>query len=547
VVDKIFIGVKGVKEKEIYDVDISDVNQEGQGIGRINGFVVFVGGVLPGEKVKIEITKLDKSYATGRIIKIIKSSIDRIEPFCNSYRKCGGCGFQHMSYEAQLKWKKSIVENALKRIGGLGGRDGQGEKGEQGGLGGQGEIEVNNTIGMAVPFKYRNKAQFPVGYLSKTQEAGKLGTLSIEEAARTGASGNTTEAITAGFYSARSHDIIDIGVCGIHDDYANKVKDIVKEFLNEKRITVYSEKTGKGLVRHIVTRTGTVTDEVMVVLVINGNEFPSMNELISRLCQELPIIKSIVLNVNTRKTNVIFGDKNIIVYGDGYITDYIDKYKFKLSPLSFYQVNHMQAEVLYAKTLEYAGLTGTETVFDLYCGVGTISLYVSQQAKKVYGVEVVGAAIADAKANAKANGINNVEFIEGKAEEVIPRLYKKGITADVVIVDPPRKGCDQHLLDTILKMVPTRIIYVSCNPTTLARDLKYLCANGKSKETREEEPGVPEVGKVAGAETGSRYPTYTIQEVQPVDMFPWTGHVETVVLLTHKKADSHIEIMMEFN
>ena len=320
---------------------------------------------------------------------------------------------------------------------------------------------------MEEPFRYRNKAQYPVGM--------KEGEVQI------------------GFYAKRSHDIIEGQACGIQHKLADKVKTIVKKYIIENNVSVYDETTGKGLVRHVMTRVGFKTGEVMVVLVLNGENLPKKDVLIDALISEVPEIKSIVVNVNREKTNVILGNKNIVIYGKGSITDYIGKYKFNISPNSFFQVNPVQTEVLYNKVLEYAGLTQNEVVFDLYCGIGTISLFLSRKAKKVYGIEVVEEAIEDAKENARINGIGNVEFILGEVEKVLPGM---GIKADVVVVDPPRKGCDENLLETLVKMKPSRIVYVSCNPSTLARDLRYLSEGG-----------------------------FKVEKVQPVDMFPWTLHV----------------------
>ena len=363
-----------------------------------------------------------------------------------------------MSTEAALRFKTELVTENIRRIGKLQ------------------DVIVHDTIGMQKPLNYRNKAQYPVGRLN--------------------------DELKVGFYAKKSHDIIDSPVCMIQHSVSDKAKLIIKDFLEKNNISTYDEATGKGLVRHVMTRTGFNTGEVMVVLVLNGKSLPQQDKLVKLLTDEIPEIKSIVLNVNTANTNVILGNRNIVVFGEETITDYIGKFKFKISPLSFFQVNPVQTEVLYRKALEYAGLTGQETVFDLYCGIGTISLFLSEKAKKVYGVEVVEEAIRDAKVNAKVNGVENVEFIVGEAEKIIPDMYSKGIKADVVVVDPPRKGCDEVLLETLVSMEPKRIVYVSCNPATLARDLSFLAERG-----------------------------FKVEEVQPVDMFPWTAHVETVCLL----------------
>lgn len=450
---------KKFSQNKTFKIDITGLTHEGQGVGKIEGFVVFVDGVLPGENVDIKIVKQTKSYAVGRLVNINNSSADRVKPFCPVYDKCGGCAVQHMSYQAQLDFKKDTVLQNIRRIGGLQ------------------NIKVNNTIGMENPFKYRNKVQYPVG--------SDMGDIRI------------------GFYETRSHNIIDSNLCDIQPDESNYIRDVVRDFCKDAGIAIYDEKTGKGLLRHVMVRKGFKTGEIMVVLVINGDKLVKSDELVNKLLEHFPDIKSIILNVNTRNTNIILGDKNICVYGQKYITDYIGSFKFEISPLSFFQVNPIQTEVLYEKALEYAGLSGSETVFDLYCGIGTISLFLSQKAKHVVGVEVVADAICDAKRNADINGVSNVEFLVGEAEKVIPELYGQGVKADVVVVDPPRKGCDEVLLNTLVEMQPQRIVYVSCNPSTLARDLKYLTEHG-----------------------------FEAKEVQPVDMFPWTGHVEATILMT---------------
>ncbi|AEY67738.1 23S rRNA (uracil(1939)-C(5))-methyltransferase RlmD [Clostridium sp. BNL1100] len=450
---------KILSQNKTYKIDITGLTHEGQGVGKIEGFVVFVDGVLPGENVDVKIVKQTKSYAVGRLVKINNSSEDRVKPFCPVYDKCGGCAVQHMSYQAQLDFKKDTVLQNIRRIGGLQ------------------DVTVNNTIGMENPYKYRNKVQYPVG-------------------------SNNGE-IRIGFYETRSHNIIDGNLCDIQPDESNEIRDVVRNFCKDAGIAIYDEKTGKGLLRHVMVRKGFKTGEIMVVLVVNGDILVKSDELVKKLLKGFPDIKSIILNVNTRNTNIILGDKNICIYGQKYITDFIGSFRFEISPLSFFQVNPIQTEVLYEKALEYAGLSGNETVFDLYCGIGTISLFLSQKAKRVVGVEVVADAISDAKRNAEINDVSNVEFLVGEAEKVIPELYAQGVKADVVVVDPPRKGCDEVLLNTLVEMQPQRIVYVSCNPSTLARDLKYLTEHG-----------------------------FEVKEVQPVDMFPWTGHVETVVLMS---------------
>ncbi len=474
-----------LEKNKHYVIDITGMTHEGQGVGRINGLAVFVDGALEGEQAEIRIIKINRSYAVGKLISILKPSTNRVTPFCGAFKRCGGCSLQHMDYKAQLVFKTKLVRDNLERIGGISG------------------VIVHDTIGMAQPLNYRNKAQYPVATVEGS--------------------------IVTGFYAARSHEVIQSEHCGIQDMVSEKVRRIAARFIEEKNISVYDEKTGKGLIRHIMTRVGFNTGEVMVVLVINGSSLPHSDELVRRLicnsCEgrdggihnddipdnDIPDggilgIRSIYLNINTENTNVILGRRNILLYGGKTITDTIGKYKFNISPHSFFQVNPVQTEMLYRKALEYAGLSGTETVFDLYCGIGTISLFLSEKAAKVIGVEAVEAAVEDARKNTEINGVTNAEFHTGEAERVVPKLYSKGVCADVVVLDPPRKGCDESLLQLLADMQPARIVYVSCNPSTLARDLKYLAGHG-----------------------------FNVIEAQPVDMFPWTGHVECLVLMSRVK------------
>lgn len=448
-----------IKLHKNYIIDITGMTHEGQGVGRIQGFTVFVDGAIPGEKAEVRIETLKKSYAVGKLINLHQRAEDRCTHFCPQFEQCGGCALQHMTYEAQLRFKTNTVKDNLRRIGKLE------------------NITVHETLGMDKPLYYRNKVQYPVG-----MAGGKP---------------------VIGFYAPRSHDIIPNLRCGIQTEISDNIKDFLEAFLQQHHISVYDEKTGWGLVRHLMTRVGFTTGEVMVVLVINGQDLPKKDLLVQQLTARFPAIKTIVLNSNTRNTNIILGDRNVTLYGDGTITDNIGPFRFKISPLSFFQVNPVQTRVLYEKALEYAGLEGSETVFDLYCGIGTISLFLSQKAKKVYGVEVVEDAIRDACENARINEVDNAEFIVGEAERVIPDMYAQGVRADVVVVDPPRKGCDERLLQTLVDMQPRRIVYVSCNPSTLARDLKFLGEHG-----------------------------FAAREVQPVDMFPWTAHVETIIKMT---------------
>lgn len=445
-----------IKKNSIHTVLITGMTHEGQGVGRIDNFTIFIDGAIIGETVEIIIIKINKSYGVGKLTALISPSSNRISPFCPVFEKCGGCSLQHMNYQAQLEFKTNLVKDNLKRLGKLE------------------NVVVHDTIGMETPLNYRNKAQYPVGM--------------------------DKEKPVTGFYSKRSHRIIETDYCGIQDILSNQIRSIVNEFIIRAKLSVYDEISNKGLLRHVMTRVGFKTGEVMVVIVINGKQLPQKATLVDMLISKIPSIKSIFLNINAKNTNIILGEENIKIYGSDTITDKIGKYIFNISPLSFFQVNPIQTDVLYEKAIEYAGLTGIETVFDLYCGIGTISLFLSGKAKKVYGVEIVEAAILDARKNAEINNVENIEFITGEAEKIIPDLYGKGVKADVVVVDPPRKGCDQELLDTLVKMQPDRIVYVSCNPATLARDLSFLSGNG-----------------------------FRTVEVQPVDMFPHTAHVEAVV------------------
>lgn len=447
-----------IEKNQNYIVEITGMTHEGQGVGRIGGLAVFVDSALEGETVELKIIKLKKTYAVGKMVNIIKPSPHRTTPFCGSYNRCGGCNLQHMDYNAQLDFKTRLVRDSLERIGGLK------------------DVYIHEAIGMKNPYNYRNKAQYPVAFVDGR--------------------------IITGFYQAHSHNVVYSKDCGIQDVLSNKVREAVGEFIEEKDISAYDELSGEGLVRHILTRVGFNTGEVMVVLVINGGSIPHADELVTSLTDKIPSVKSIYLNVNKENTNIILGRKNIKLFGEDAISDVIGGYRFLISPHSFFQVNPVQTEVLYSKALEYAALTGTETLFDLYCGTGTISLYMSAKARMVYGVEVVEEAVSDAQRNSVLNGVSNVEFIAGEVEKAVPLLYDKGIRADVVVLDPPRKGCDESLLSLLVEMQPERIVYVSCNPATLARDLKYLDGQG-----------------------------YKAQEAQPVDMFPWTGHVEAAILL----------------
>lgn len=457
-----------INKNEEYKVEITGLGYEGEGVCKINDFTVFVKGALLGEIVDIKIVKVNKNFGFGRLVNVVEPSKDRVEPVCSIYNRCGGCGLQHFSYKAQLEFKKQRIYDCITRIGKIK----ISEDGENGAI-------LHDTIGMDNPYRYRNKVQLPVREYNGE--------------------------VKIGFYSPRSHDIVDMEKCYIQHEEADKVVSIFRHWMKEFNIRAYNEQKGTGNIRHIMVRKAFKTGQIMVVVVTNQKKLTYKDELIDRLVKEIDGITSIVQNINSKKTNVILGLKCITLWGKDVITDYIKDFKFSISPLSFFQVNPVQTEKLYAKALEYADLKGEETVFDAYCGAGTISLFLSQKAKKVYGVEIIPEAIENAKQNAIENNVNNAEFIVGKSEEVIPRLIEKGIMADVVVVDPPRKGCEKSLLESIVTMSPKKIVYVSCDPGTLARDLEVLSDSG-----------------------------YEVKEIQGVDMFPATGHVETVVLLSQQ-------------
>lgn len=468
-----------IQKNDEYVMDITDIGTDGAGIGRISGYALFVKDTVPGDRILVKIIKLKKHFGYGRLIKILEPSPDRILPKCPVAKQCGGCQLQHLSYEKQLEFKQNKVKNCLERIGGCK------------------DVTLEPILGMEEPYYYRNKAQFPVG---RTKD-GKL---------------------TIGFYAGRTHSIIDTRTCCIQAKINETIINIVRRFLEKYHISIYDEENHTGLVRHILTRAGFATGELMVCLVINGNRLPHEQEFVEMLTdgnyqtesiQGIPgdpgfwKMTSINLNINKEKTNIIMGQKCICLWGQEYITDKIGENIYRISPLSFYQVNPVQTKKLYDTALEFAGLTGTETVWDLYCGTGTISLFLARQAKKVYGVEIVPEAIEDARENAKINGIENAEFFCGASEHVLPEWYKKnpGAIADVILVDPPRKGCEETLLMTIIQIKPERIVYVSCDPATLARDIKILEQHG-----------------------------YKLKRAKACDMFGNSVHVETVCLLSRK-------------
>ena len=456
-----------MKKNDLLEIKIETMGNAGEGIGKIDGYPLFVKDALPGDTARVRLTKVKKTYAYARLEELLEASPYRTKPRCPLHRSCGGCQIQALSYEKQLEYKENKVRQDLIRIGGFS------------------EPPVLPVRGMEEPYHYRNKAQFPFG----RDREGR---------------------IVTGFYAGRTHTIVPGTDCAIGVPENKEILETILDFMKEKGVEPYDETMGKGLLRHALLRKAFATGELMVCLVINGRRFPYVEELADRLFA-IPGMTSFSLNVNQKNTNVILGEEVIPVRGQTYITDQIGGIRYQISPLSFYQVNPAQTEKLYRTALEYAGLTGGETVWELYCGIGTISLFLAKSAGQVYGVEIVPQAVEDARRNAALNGISNVEFYLGKAEEVLPEKYEKeGIRADVIVVDPPRKGCDAACLQTMLRMEPERIVYVSCDPATLARDLKILCTDGR----------------------------YALQRVQPVDMFPHTAGVENVALLSHKKPDS---------
>lgn len=449
---------KAIIKNNEYIVDIIDNGIEGEGIAKIDNFTIFIPGAIKGEKLKIIIVKVLTSYAYGKILEIIEKSDKRIDIDCSSYKRCGGCNLRHIDYDETLEIKQSIVQNLVdKNL--------------------KTKVKVNKTIGMGNPYHYRNKLQYPVG---------------IDK------NGNPT----IGVFANRSHEIINMDKCFIQNESAEIIAKYVFNYWIENNLGIYNENTRKGLLRHIVVKVGIRTNEYMLILVINGNKFKNEANFVKVITQQFPQIKTIIKNINTKNTNVILGEVNDCIYGDGYITDILGDYTFKISPHSFYQVNPIQAELLYNIGIEAAELSKADVVFDLYCGIGTISIFMASFCKKVYGIEIVKEAIDMANENANLNGISNIEFFAGDVEVVLNELINvKNIIPDVIMIDPPRKGLDNVSIDNILKILPGKIIYISCNPATLIRDLSFF----ESK--------------------------YCISSIQPVDMFPWTSHVECCSVL----------------
>jgi 23S rRNA (uracil1939-C5)-methyltransferase len=478
-------GEKQMQKNDVVKVTIEDIGVNGEGIGKIDGYTLFIKDAVIGDVVEAKIMKAKKNYGYARMIQIIEPSKDRVEPKCKFARQCGGCQIQQISYEKQLEFKNRKVLGNLERIGGFSPE--------------LLEKIADPIVGMEIPFHYRNKAQFPFGK-------------------------DKNGVTVTGFYAGRTHDIIANTDCALGVEQNQEILETILSFMEQYQMEPYDEKTGKGLLRHVLIRYGFTTKEIMVCLVINAKKIPHCEKLVE-LLQKIEGMTSITISVNQKNTNVIMGDSYEVLWGQAFITDYIGEIKYQISPLSFFQVNPVQTEKLYGLALEYADLKGDETVWDLYCGIGTISLFLAQNAKQVYGVEIIPQAIEDARKNAQINGIENAKFYVGKAEEVLPGYYAdyakahpgEQAHADVIVVDPPRKGCEESLLETMVQMQPERIVYVSCDSATLARDLKYLCGNG-----------------------------YELVKVRAVDQFSQTVHVETVVLLSHKKPDGHINVKVEF-
>ena len=451
-----------IKKNNEYIVDIIDNGFEGEGIAKIDNFTVFVKGAIKGERVKILILKVNSSYAFAKILEIITPSEYRCSEDCSTYKRCGGCDLRHISYEKTLDMKRNMVQALVNKTL-------------------ANKLEVNKTIGMEEPYNYRNKAQYPVG-VNKQGEP------------------------IFGVFANRTHEIIPMESCKIQTKISEDIAKYILDFIKENNIKVYDEKTNKGVFRHIIVKVGMKTKEVMCVLVINEDKIKNEKTLVNGLVEHFPEIKTVVKNINDKNTNVILGNKNIVLYGDGYIEDKLGEFMFKISPMSFYQINPVQTEKLYDLAVKGAGLTGNEEIFDLYCGIGTIGIFASKYAKKVYGIEIVPQAIEDAKENAKINNITNAEFMVGDVEFALSELIeKRNVRPDVVFVDPPRKGLDNTTIQNLIKVAPKKIVYISCNPATLVRDLKLL----------EEK--------------------YEVKEMTPVDLFPFTKHCEVVSILKLKK------------
>lgn len=455
--------IKPVSKNKTYTIDIVSLGHSGEGVGRHEGFTIFVPYALPGETVDVKINEVKKNYARGKMTVIKVPSKSRCVAKCPVYYQCGGCQLEHVEYEAQLVLKRQTVLDAVMRIGKIA------------------DAVVHPTLGAQEPWYYRNKMQLPIG-----MNNGK---------------------VAVGCYARGTHTIVKTEHCYIQEEANNVVAQAVRLIVTELGISTYDEQTGQGVMRHVIGRVGTKTDEVMVVLVTATAELPQQEDFIAQLRKRVPNLVSVIHNINSNKTNTIMGERTTVLWGSEGITDQLGKFEFTISARSFFQVNTAQAEVLYNKAVEYAGLTGVETVIDAYCGTGTITLFLAEQAAKVHGIEIVEPAILDAKINAERNKVTNVEFTAGDAMVVMPRMFKQGLRPDVIVVDPPRAGCERAVLETFVTMEPKRIVYVSCNPASLARDLAVLAEHG-----------------------------YVTKEIQPVDLFPHTFHVECVALIERAKA-----------
>lgn len=450
-----------IEKNQIYEVDILDNGFSGEGIAKINNFTIFIPQAIKGEKVKIVVVKVLSSFGYGKILEILKCSPNRVESDCATYKRCGGCSLRHIKYDETLKIKQNAVQSLINKTL-------------------KNKIKAEETLGMENPYFYRNKAQYPVGI-------GKDGKPVM------------------GVFANRTHEIVPIEKCMIQNQQNEKVAKFILDYITKNNISIYNENTRKGLVRHIVTKIGVKTGQIMCIIVINGYEIPNEASLTKAILAKFPEVKSIVKNINIQNTNVILGKQNVNLYGNGYIEDKLGGYTFRISPLSFYQVNPVQAERLYQIGMEAANITKDDIVFDLYCGIGTISLFMSKYAQKVYGIEIVKEAVEAAKTNAKINNVENAEFLCGDVENVLQDLlYSKKVMPDIIMVDPPRKGLDKNTIQNILKVRPKKLVYISCNPATLVRDLSAL-----------EE-------------------VYEMKKIKPVDMFPFTSHVECVALMELK-------------
>lgn len=450
-------GIPVEKNKE-YIVNIVDNGYEGEGIAKIDNYTIFINGAIKGEKIKALIIKVNSSHAFGKIVEIIEKSSSRVESDCNTYKRCGGCNLRHMTYENTLKLKQNIVQNLINKEL-------------------KTEIEVKETIGMENPYNYRNKVQFPVGY-------------------------NKSNELVKGVYANRSHEVIETKGCFIQNKESEEIADFIIEFMKRHRITAYDEVNRSGIVRHIMVKIGIITNEIMCVIIVNQKELPKEQQLVKELVNKFSNIKTIVKNINNQNTNVILGNTNINLYGQGYIYDKLGEYIFEISPLSFYQINPIQTEKLYNKAIELAKLDKNDVALDLYCGIGTIGIFISKFVKRVIGIEIVEQAIENANENTKLNNIDNIEFLCGNVEELLDKLIKvEDIKPDVIFVDPPRRGLDCSTIQNIINVCPKKVIYISCNPATLIRDLKKF----------------------------EEY--YNITELQPIDMFPFTNHVECCSVL----------------